>query len=869
MPVISVVTQGHEPLTFPHSLHGCDGAAEGPSLFQGAHAVTINGGNFNVGIQHNYPAKNDIEAILKAIPNYRDIHITNLSKATTGTGPHFAEWEEYGKWVAPGDIVKTMWGTGMPGAGKTIFSYANFSSLLHSCPHACVAGSIVINEVEHHAGVSKSRICVTYIYFRYSDHATATVRDFLAVMVKQTVERHPECLPIFDQVYARHIQERSQPSEDELSHLLSHLSELMDVMFCFLDAIDEAPPDVQFDLLQKLGALKVKTFITSRPLPILETRFPDTHRFPILAQDRDLDLHITKEIARSPVLQRILDQRGQALREKIISTIKQKCGGMFLHASLQMDALRDCASVYDVETTLEEFPPQIEGVYARTWSRILDQAPRMAILAKQVLVWVLLATGSGVKVLCARRSLTIRELCYAVARCHDTTHKFDRSRLFDKDMLMGLCYGLLNIEGESQVVRFVHYTAADVVKGLVAETYPYPHSLPALVCIALLTEHGFQRSSLNDKDAFEPTLNATPLLKYAYKTWSNHARAALDDELTATRLATFIQGCRAFPVTKMYCVYWLDTLEPLHTAAYFNILLSFAGSTNLRKPNLPTQGRGKTPLHLAVASRSFAAVRELLPLPRILVNAPDEDGSTPLMEASVNFDQGIMSLLLAHPKLEVNASNPKGRSALMAASERDAAEAVGLLLSHSKIEPNQLNHKGRTALMAASSCASSRALQVLLADPHVKVDLRSSGGKTALDIARRKARLYAGWEEGRLYRDISELLSTYSVFDNHHRPQINQTTSGSPSSGGLLLHQTQLLISIILYRLLYACGSDVNRPVAGPMVAPRRLSAHLSVWEFSLSMAFPDPSYFSFRNDCVSQSYSSLVGIFLNFQICC
>ncbi|KAH6884728.1 hypothetical protein BKA70DRAFT_1339000, partial [Coprinopsis sp. MPI-PUGE-AT-0042] len=207
-------------------------------------------------------------------------------------------------------------------------------------------------------------------------------------LVKQTVERHPECLPIFDQVYARHIRERSQPSEDELSHLLSRVSELMDAMFCFLDAVDEAPPNVQFDLLQKLGALKVKTFITSRPLPVLEARFPGAHRFPILAQDRDLDLHITKEIARSPVLQKILDQQGQALREKITSTIKQKCGGMFLHASLQMDALRNCASVYDVETILEEFPPQIEGVYQRTWSRILAQTPRMAVLAKQLLVWV-------------------------------------------------------------------------------------------------------------------------------------------------------------------------------------------------------------------------------------------------------------------------------------------------------------------------------------------------------------------------------------------------------------------------------------------------------------------------------------------------
>ncbi|KAH6892705.1 hypothetical protein BKA70DRAFT_1440750 [Coprinopsis sp. MPI-PUGE-AT-0042] len=54
-------------------------------------------------------------------------------------------------------VVKTMWGSGMPGAGKTIFA------------------SIVINEVEARAEASEYPICVCYIYFRYSDHTTATV----------------------------------------------------------------------------------------------------------------------------------------------------------------------------------------------------------------------------------------------------------------------------------------------------------------------------------------------------------------------------------------------------------------------------------------------------------------------------------------------------------------------------------------------------------------------------------------------------------------------------------------------------------------------------------------------------------------------
>ena len=54
-----------------------------------------------------------VELALKDVPNYRDIHGANLSKATKGTGPKFEEWKEYCEWLIPGGTAKTMWGTGM------------------------------------------------------------------------------------------------------------------------------------------------------------------------------------------------------------------------------------------------------------------------------------------------------------------------------------------------------------------------------------------------------------------------------------------------------------------------------------------------------------------------------------------------------------------------------------------------------------------------------------------------------------------------------------------------------------------------------------------------------------------------------------
>ncbi|KAH6911281.1 hypothetical protein BKA70DRAFT_56221 [Coprinopsis sp. MPI-PUGE-AT-0042] len=722
------------------------------SLTQSLVGAQVTGGNVNVvgGNQHRHyhhhlhgplpPSRNNLPAALDRVPNYRDIHGANLSRATPGTGPRFSKWAEFHTWVRVNGLLQTMWGSGMPGAGKTIFT------------------AIMINEIDTHAQASRYAICVCYIYFRYSDRTTATVRDFLEVLVKQTVERHSNCVIILNEVYARHTRERTQPSEAELLRLLHRFSEAMEATFYFLDALDEAPPDVQLDLLEKLSPLNVKLFITSRPLPDLEAHFPGAHRFTIRAQDKDLDLHIAKEISRSPFLQTILKKGGPGLRQKIALTIKEKCGGMFLHASLQLDALRCCTSVHNIHKTLEDFPARIEDVYQQTWNRILDLPADAAVLATRVLLWVL----------CATRSLKIEELRHFVAVCPDTD-KIEPDRLVDEATLMSLCRGLVNVEETTRLVRFVHYTAKDVLKRLISESVPYPHSIPAAACMAHLAERDFQRSTLGDSDALKTALQGEPLLAYAHEAWAIHAHESTDDAPTTGRLAHFIQGCSAFPIADNNLPGGFDTLEPLHMAAYFDLPLSVAGSTHLQDPNLPTRVEGVTPLILAIRQNSSSAVRDLLSLPRIRVNKPARDGNTPLMEALMRgrIDLEHIKLLLAHRKIDANARNDAGMSALMWASFRDS-EATTLLLAHPAIKPNQADSAGRTALMLASSYGSLSVVQALLADRRVKVHLRSKSGETALDTAQKKARDAFREAPRTRYNRIAHLLRAHSDREHHH-----------------------------------------------------------------------------------------------------
>ena len=187
--------------------------------------------------------------------------------------------------------------------------------------------SVVINDLEARARASAGSICVAYIYFRYSDASDLTLRGILEILVKQIVERHPECAQLAEQAYAPHVSERTQPTRTELLHLLHRFTELKSLTCYILDALDEAPEKLQVDIVRTLATLNVKLFITSRPLKAIETKVSNIQSFAIVAQDEDLDLHIAQEVSRSRDLEALLDSE-PSFRQEVTSLVKKNCGGM-------------------------------------------------------------------------------------------------------------------------------------------------------------------------------------------------------------------------------------------------------------------------------------------------------------------------------------------------------------------------------------------------------------------------------------------------------------------------------------------------------------------------------------------------------------
>jgi ankyrin repeat protein len=128
------------------------------------------------------------------------------------------------------------------------------------------------------------------------------------------------------------------------------------------------------------------------------------------------------------------------------------------------------------------------------------------------------------------------------------------------------------------------------------------------------------------------------------------------------------------------------------------------------------------------------------------VNARDENGGTPLMNASYVGDTevgfhplGVVKLLLTHGA-NVNAKDKFGGTALMTASSTDSIQAVKLLLAKGA-QVNAQDKEGRTALMGAAysegegeAYASPEIVKYLLAHG-ANANARDNDGNTSLMLA--------------------------------------------------------------------------------------------------------------------------------------
>ncbi|KAH6894759.1 ankyrin repeat-containing domain protein [Coprinopsis sp. MPI-PUGE-AT-0042] len=733
----------------------CSPTASGSALISGVESAQIHGGTFHLAgrdvVHHhtyNYGpqmASVDVLKILNSLslPNSRDIQLDTLAKATDGTCIWLTKGEMFVFWIKHGKIL---WGIGIPGAGKTVLA------------------SIVIHYLEGLENKSGGIICVAYVYLRYSE--PFAVRDILESLVKQIVERHVDLIPLIEALYARLKKERTKPSQQDLVEVLEGFVRHGKTLFFVLDALDEMRAEDRPILLRFLASLDAKLFITSRPLEPLQKQFHYARVFSIAASPSDLNLHIKNFLRRSPEVVALIE--GTDLEEQIAETIHRKSGGMFLHATLQLETLRSCVSALNVEETLQAFPTGIEAIYAKTWERILAQGPEQSNLATLVLLWVTHADGE----------MTIDTLQRAVATCPET-HAFEPKRMVPEALLLSVCCGLVSVDEKTKLARLIHsaqaprrtqdnYTARDTILSQILGLYPVPHALLGQVCIAHVTQSGLQHfgkeakelhssdilNALNHHDVstelgkllpchgLKELLHNDTLLAYAYRSWVYHTRQCGRYTPITAAAADLVLNCTSYPLNEGSNGFG----GPFNVAAFYGLEDLIPLAAGLHSPN--SCGRLCQPPLLVAAQRGhIGCVKALLSLPGINVNPHGHGGSN----AASTAEPFVQLLALFSNTTELVGKETEDRfgwTPLMHAVAEGHTEIVKELLSAQGIDVNRASFGTKeTALTVAASRGQINIVKQLLDVPRINVNAVSKSGKTALSCALAKG-----------HREIVDLL---------------------------------------------------------------------------------------------------------------
>ncbi|KAF2476515.1 uncharacterized protein BDR25DRAFT_252579, partial [Lindgomyces ingoldianus] len=327
-----------------------------------------------------------------------------------------------------------LWYYGMPGAGKTVLASIIIDHML---------------ELEKSLKPSRSNGKVTYMYLEYED--AQSLEHLLGSIVRQIVQdEDPLPEPVVTAYSTHHKRDNEAPSQC-LSKLLFELSTQQPV-YIIVDALDECSGPIRKRLLK---LLKPKTnddtyrpiniLITSRLLDEFSDLSEDFHRVNITANPRDINMFVEHEFRNNGRLKRFAEQDRELLSD-VKFTIRQRCNGMFLLASLHMKSLTEQYLLAEVREKLKRLPNGVDGTYDHTLERIRKQPEEQRALAWKTLAWVVLS----------KRRLTAIELQHALA-CVSGTRGFDPERIYQEDDIRDVCLGLVTLS--HGLVTLVHYTA--------------------------------------------------------------------------------------------------------------------------------------------------------------------------------------------------------------------------------------------------------------------------------------------------------------------------------------------------------------------------------------------------------------------------
>ena len=351
-------------------------------------------------------------------------------------------------------------------------------------------------------------------------------------------------------------------------------------------------------------------------------------------------------------------------------------------------------------------------------------------LANKILAWVIFA----------RRPITIEELrCALAVELGDSD--LNEEGLLDRGYLLSVCGGLVMTNGDTEIVRFIHYTLQEYFERARHLELSSAQTYLATTCITYLSFSTFAsqvRSEISDKDeigclyqvwdATEDLKRQDSLVMYASKHWGDHAReCGSQDRAIRTIVRRFLTLKTNVSFSKVMVsqrrAAYQEVVSDLHMAAAFGIewlveeLLQQGASVDTRDSD------GRTPLHEAATGGHTNVIKSLL-----------ERGADPNSRDRRTRDAVELAAKAGHEPatrfLLQQALLPDMLRIISDVAEEGHLGVLRLVLE-SLNSPEKATYLG-TALLAASLSGHEACIRLLLGELK---DLKMSEIQSDLDVA--------------------------------------------------------------------------------------------------------------------------------------
>jgi hypothetical protein len=406
----------------------------------------------------------------------------------------------------------------------------------------------------------------------------------------------------------------------------------------------------------------------------------------------------------------------------------------FLLAQLHMDSFLSKSTPGDIKLALRNLPRGIKGIdtmYDQAVKRIDGQEEGFRELAKQVLSWVTHA----------KRPLTTAEIRYALA-VRDGAVKLDEDFVPEIEDLVSICAGLVTVDEQSDIIRWIHYTTQEYFERTWTLWVPHAQVDISRVCLTYLSFDTFESGFCPTDEEFETRLELNILYDYAAQNWGHYARAAskeveqlvLDFLESRAKVSASTQAMIAsenFP-DMGYSQDVPRQMTGVHLAACFGLRETMIDLLNNGHDPDIKDSYAQTPLSWAAENGQEAVVRLLLAKDGVDPDRKNGGGRTPLSGAAGNGHEAIVELLLAKDGVDPDSKDGGGRTPLSYAAKNGHEAVVKLLLAKDGVDPDSKSRYGQTPLSWAARNGHEAVVELLLAKEGVDPDSKDKDGRTPL-----------------------------------------------------------------------------------------------------------------------------------------